>query len=251
MTKRWNLKALLACALALYLATLLWNLPAAFVWKRLEGQLPAAVTLHGLTGTLWSGQVARMEVDGVDQGQLAWDWLPSHLLRGKIGLDLRWQPRNGRVEAELNAGLGSLTLSGINGTLDAASMAALNNAPFVLRGAWLLDVPELALEDFESVVAANGRLVWQDAAGGLPQALPFGHLTATLGAAEGWLTLDLQDQGGPLGLMGDARWRPGQAMKLNVQLQARADADPMLAEGLGLLGRPNAEGWVSWRAQLQ
>src|SRR5690606_6289026 len=142
MTKRWNLKAPLACALALYLATLVWNLPAAFVWKRLEGQLPAAVTLHGLTGTLWSGQVARMEVDGVDQGQLAWAWLPSLPLRVTIVLDLRWPPANGRVAAELNAGLGSLTLSGIIGTLDAVSMGALNNAPFVLRGAWLVDVPE-------------------------------------------------------------------------------------------------------------
>lgn len=251
MIKRWNIKALVVCALLLYLLTLLWNMPATFVWKRLEGQLPAAVTLHGLTGTLWSGQVARMEVDGVDQGRLSWDWLPSRLLNGQVGLDLLWQPRSGKVNAQLNAGLGSLTLTDIHGTLDAASMAAINNAPFVLRGAWLLDVPELTLEHFESVAAANGRLVWQDAAGGLPQAMPFGHLSATLGSADGWLTLDLQDQGGPLGLKGDARWRPGQPMKLDVQLQARAGAEPMLAEGLSLLGRPNPQGWVSWRAQLQ
>ncbi|MEJ6654388.1 MAG: type II secretion system protein N [Pseudomonas sp.] len=251
MTKGWNIKAMVVCALLLYVLTLLWNLPAAFVWKRLEGQLPTPVTLHGLTGTLWSGQVARMEVDGIDQGQLSWDWLPSRLLRGQIGLDLLWQPRNGKVNAQLHAGLGSLTISQINGTLDAASMAAINNAPFVLRGVWLLDVPELALKDFESVVAANGRLVWQDAAGGLPQAMPFGHLTATLEDADGWLLLHLQDQGGPLGLMGDARWRPGQPMKLNVQLQARPDAERGLADGLGLLGQPNAQGWVSWRAQLQ
>lgn len=251
MIKTWNIKAMVICALLLYALTLLWNLPATFVWKRLEGQLPTPVTLHGLTGTLWSGQVTRLEVDGVDQGKLRWDWLPARLLRGQIGLDLLWQPRNGRVNAQLNAGLGSLKLSQINGTLDAASMAVINNAPFVLQGAWLLDVPELALEDFQSVVAAKGRLVWQDAAAGLPQAVPFGHLTATLEDADGWLLLNLQDQGGPLGLMGGARWRPGQPMKLDVQLQARADAEPMLADGLGLLGQPNAQGWVSWRAQLQ
>lgn len=251
MLKRWNLKATLICAVLLYLLTLVWNLPAAVVWKRLQHQLPVPVTLHGLTGTLWSGQVGQLEVDGVNQGLLRWQWQPAQLLRGRIGLELLWQPRNGKVDAQLQAGLGSLVLRDIRGTLDAASMAAINNAPFVLGGSWLLDVPELALENFDSVAAANGRLVWQDAAGGLPQAMPFGHLTAALSDADGWLLLQLQDQGGPLGLRGDARWRPGQPMKIDAQLQARADAEPGLAGGLGLLGRPDAQGWVNWRVQLQ
>lgn len=251
MLSRWNLKKTLVCALVLYLLTLIWTLPAAVVWRRLQHQLPVPVTLHGLTGTLWSGQVAQLIIDGVDQGRLSWSWQPSQVLRGRIGLDLTWQPRNGRVNARLIAGAGSLALRDISGSLDASSMAILHNAPFALGGNWLLDVPELVLQGFDGVVAANGRLVWQDAAGGLPQALPFGHLTATLGDADGWLVLELQDQGGPLGLRGDARWRPTQPMKIDAQLQARADADPALANGLGLLGRADAQGWIRWQAQLQ
>ena len=130
-------------------------------------------------------------------------------------------------------------------------MAIIHNAPFALGGSWLLDIPELALDNFDSVAAAEGRLVWQDAAGGLPQALPFGHLTAALSDVDGWLVLDLQDQDGPLGLRGDARWRPGQPMHINAQLQARADAEPALASGLGLLGQADATGWIKWQAQLQ
>ncbi len=251
MLKSWNLKKTLAVGLFIYLLTLIWTLPAAVVWKRLEHQLPAPVTLHGLTGTLWSGQVGQLWVEGVNQGQLGWDWQPAQILRGRIGLDLVWQPRNGRVNAELQAGLGSLRLRNISGQLDASSMAVIHNAPFALGGSWLLDVPELALDNFDSVAAASGRLVWQDAAGGLPQALPFGHLTAALSDADGWLVLNLQDQDGPLGLRGDARWRPGQPMNINAQLQARADAEPALATGLGLLGQPDAQGWIKWQARLQ
>ena len=251
MLSNWNLRKTLICGVLLYLLTLVWTLPAAVVWKQLQNRLPAPVTLQGLTGTLWSGQVAQLRVDGINQGQLGWDWQPSQLLRGRIGLDLVWQPRNGRVDAELLAGFGSLTLRDISGQLDASSMAIIHNAPFALGGSWLLDIPELALEDFDTVAAASGRLVWQDAAGGLPQALPFGHLSAALTDANGWLVLDLQDQDGPLGLRGDARWRPGQPMHINAQLQARADAEPALATGLGLLGQPDAQGWISWQAQLQ
>lgn len=251
MLNRWNLKKSLMVGALLYLLTLVWTLPAAVVWKQLEHRLPVPVSLHGLTGTLWSGHVGQLEVDGVNQGQLSWDWRPAQLLRGRLGLDLMWQPRNGRVNAELRAGMNSLSLSNINGSLDASSMAIIHNAPFALGGSWLLDVPELVLQDFERVTTASGRLVWQDAAGGLPQALPFGHLSASLAQADGWLVLALQDQDGPLGLRGDARWRPGQAMQIDAQLQARADAEPALASGLGLLGQPDSQGWVSWQAQVQ
>lgn len=251
MLNNWSWKRTLVLMALLYLLTLIWTLPAAVVWKRVQHQLPVPVTLQGLSGTLWSGQVEQLMVEGVNQGRLAWDWQPSQLLRGRIGLELVWQPRNGRVNAELQAGLGALSLRNINGSLDASSMAIIHNAPFALGGSWLLDVPELKLEDFERVVTADGRLVWQDAAGGLPQAIPFGHLSAALSHADGWLVLDLQDQDGPLGLRGDARWRPGQPMKINAQLQARADAEPALAGGLGLLGQPDPQGWINWQAQLQ
>lgn len=234
-----------------YLLTLIWTLPAAVVWPQLESRLPAPVTLHGVRGTVWSGQVARMEVEGVDQGGLGWQWRPSRLLRGQLGLDIVWQPVNGKVKAQVDAGLKSLRLSSITGVLDAASMAKVHNAPFVLHGSWLLDIPELVLEDFDKVTAADGRLVWQEAAGGLPQPLFLGHLTARLSAAEDQLLFALQDEGGPLALEGDARWQPGHPMYLDLRMQTRPTAERGLVDGLGLLGKPNAQGWVRWQQQLQ
>ena len=234
-----------------YLLTLIWTLPAAVVWSQFESRLPAAVTLHGLRGTLWSGQVARMSVEGIDQGRLSWRWRPGQLLRGQLGLDMVWQPANGKVNAQMDASMNSLKLSAITGVLDAASMAKINNAPFVLRGNWLLDIPELILEDFDKVTAADGRLVWQEAAGGLPQPLFLGHLTARLSAAEDQLLLALQDEGGPLALEGDARWQPGHPMYLDLRMQTRPTAERGLIDGLALLGKPDAQGWVRWQQQLQ
>jgi general secretion pathway protein N len=246
-----NRKTTIAVAVALYALALIWNLPATVVWRMVSGQLPAQVTLEGVTGTLWSGQVRRMMVEGIDQGALAWDWRPAQLASGHLGLALVWQPRNGRVDADLKLGLGTLTLENVNGRLDAASMAAVNRAPFVLGGVWLLHVPVLELRQFEFVERAQGRLVWQDAAGGLPQPLQLGHLAADLDSSGDWLVMQLSDQGGPLGLAGSARWRPGQPMHIDSRLQARADAESGLVGGLGLLGTADNDGWVSWQAQLQ
>ena len=178
MLKKMNWKRLAVLALALYLFSLVWNLPASFVWSRVQDQLPAQVELVGLTGTLWSGRVNRMAVEGIDQGALTWSWRPAGLLSAAIELDLAWMPRNGDVRATLQAGAGTLTLENVRGHLDAAAMASVNKAPFLLEGTWLLDVPVLELQDMEHVVRADGRLVWERAAGGLPTALALGDLTA-------------------------------------------------------------------------
>ncbi|TVP91361.1 MAG: type II secretion system protein N [Pseudomonadaceae bacterium] len=246
-----SLKLTIWLALFLYLLALIWQLPATVVWQRVAPNLPAQVELAGLSGTLWRGQVARMTVDRVDQGGLQWDWRPAGLLRGSIGLDLVWQPRNGRVNANLMLGARRILLQDVRGELDAATMAELNRAPFILAGSWLLDVPRLELVDLDQVTAAEGRLVWQGAGGGLPQPLALGNLSASLGHSDGWMTLDLEDQGGPLGLQGDARWRPGQPMHLDTRLQARPDAEPGLVGGLQMLGQPDDQGWIHWQAQLQ
>lgn len=251
MNRMPRMKGLILLGVLLYLGSLIWFLPASFVWKQIQDQLPAQVTLEGLTGTLWSGHVSRMQVQGVDQGALRWDWQPSGLLRGRISLDMFWQPRNGQVAAQLDVGLNALQLKNVDGRLDAASMAAVNKAPFVLAGHWLLDVPLLELNDWQYVGQADGQLIWENAAGGLPNALALGHLMAELSGEEGWLVFRLSDRGGPLGLRGDGRWRPGQALALNTQMQARADADAALVGGLGLLGRPDAQGWINWRVNLQ
>lgn len=239
-------------AALLFVGSLIWHIPASVVWTLIAPRLPTQVSLSGLTGTVWSGQVRRMRVGGIEQGALLWSWQPGQAFVGRLGLDVSWLPRNGRVDAELKAGIGSLRLEKISGRLDAATMAALNKAPFVLGGTWLFDVPVLQLNDFERVESAEGRMVWQDAAGGLPQPFPLGHLAADLDAEDGWLMLRLSDQGsGPLGLGGTARWRPAQPMHIDARLRAGADAQPALAQGLGLLGRPDQEGWVRWRARLQ
>lgn len=233
------------------LATLISNLPAQLVWRQVQPHLPVKVELDGLTGTLWRGSLARLQVDGIDQGALEWRWQPAGLLAGELELDLDWRPRDGRVQAVLRMAVDRLSLEGVRGRLSAASMAQVNKAPFLLQGDWLLDIPRLTLADLRKVTEASGRIAWQDAGGGLPSPLALGNLAADLAAENGWLVMSLADNGGPLGLAGTARWQPAKPLKLDTRLLARADADRDLAAGLQLLGRADPDGWVRWRVQLQ
>jgi len=252
MQRLLKLKTLLLLALLVFILTLLANLPASLVWRQVSPSLPAQVELQGITGSLWQGQVANMRVEGIDQGALSWDWRAAAIFKGQLALDLDWQPRSSRVNATLRMGLNNIVLEQINGRLDARSMAAINKAPFILTGDWLLDIPVLKLQGFERVVEAQGRIAWQGAGGGLPEPLALGNLAAQLSSDNGSLVMTLSsDDAGPLGLTGTANWRPAQALKLDTRLQARAQADQGLAEGLKLLGRPDADGWIHWRAKLQ
>lgn len=252
MQRLLKVKTILLLALLVFLITLLSNLPASLVWRQVAPNLPAKVDLQGITGSLWQGQVASMQVEGIEQGALRWDWRPAALLKGQLALDLDWRPRNSQVYATLSIGFDSVVLQQVNGRLDARSMAAINKAPFVLTGDWLLDVPELKLQDFERVVQAQGRIAWQGAGGGRPEPLALGNLAAELSTDNDLLIMTLSsDQAGPLGLTGTATWRPAQALQLDTRLQARAQADAALADGLKLLGRPDADGWVHWRVKLQ
>ena len=92
------------------LATLISNLPAQLVWRQVQPHLPVKVELDGLTGTLWRGSLARLQVDGIDQGALEWRWQPAGLLAGELELDLDWRPRDGRVQAVLRMAVDRLSL---------------------------------------------------------------------------------------------------------------------------------------------
>src|SRR5690606_40188195 len=125
MRIRWNLKKTLICGLLLYLLTLIWTLPAAVGWKQLQPRRPVPVTIHGLAGTLWSGQAGQLVGDGINQGRLDWRSRPGMRLSGAIGLELQWQPRNGQVLGQVRIRPGALSLQDIRGELDASRMAMI------------------------------------------------------------------------------------------------------------------------------
>lgn len=234
-----------------YLFGLLWFLPASLVWQQIAGQLPGDIQVQKVQGTVWRGRVLGLHLQGLDHGQLSWKVRPSGLLRLRLVADLHWLPRQGQVSARLLAAPGRLQLSSVQGELDAQGMAALHRAPFILEGRWLLDIERIELAEPSQVTHAEGWLTWRGGAAGLPVPLALGDLQAALRAEDGWLTLTLADQGGPLGLRGNARWQPTRPMFLDTGLQARPQADPALGSALSLLGRADAEGWIEWEASLQ
>lgn len=79
--------------------------------------LPAAVSLDGLQGSVWSGSSHQLILSGTGVGRLQWQFLPSSLFSGGLGYDLRLDMPGGTLRARALARPGgALVLDGIEGS---------------------------------------------------------------------------------------------------------------------------------------
>ena len=150
------------------LATLISNLPAQLVWRQVQPHLPVKVELDGLTGTLWRGSLARLQVDGIDQGAVGWRWQPAGMLAGKVtegGWRIAWQDAGGGLPSPLALGNLAADLAAENGWL--VMSLADNGGPLGLAGTarWQpakplkLDTRLLARADADRDLAAGLQLL--------------------------------------------------------------------------------------------
>ena len=80
-----------------YLLGLLLMIPARFVIDWLP--LSSGVSLQGVSGTLWQGQVQTLALGKQQVGPISWNWRSTALLEGKISADIALADRrkiNGR-----------------------------------------------------------------------------------------------------------------------------------------------------------
>jgi len=74
---------LLAIGAAAYLLILIVTFPAARLVPLLHRQV-AGLSLHGVAGTVFSGQAAQLVYQGLDFGRLSWQLRPAQLLLGRV-----------------------------------------------------------------------------------------------------------------------------------------------------------------------
>ncbi|WJW75221.1 type II secretion system protein N [Thiohalobacter sp. IOR34] len=226
-------------AFLLYLLFLLATLPA----RQLLPLLPEWLHLAEVTGSVWAGSAAQWQAGSLRGGPLLWSLRPLALLGGRLEYDLAIQMPGGSARARLGHGLaGDGYLRDLAWTQDAAGLPALPWGGVRLGGELRLDV-ELAEFEAGWPLQLDGRLRWQDAALRAPLQLALGNLQARLDVdPQRRLRARIQDDGGPLEVVGSAWLAPDHGYGIDLQLRARPGADAGLVDTLGLLGRPDAAG---------
>jgi hypothetical protein len=136
MIVRWVFISFLL--LLVFSAGFLSQLPASFVLKQFEDQLPAEVVLSQPKGTIWHGQVS-VNYQGVAFDQLAWQLRPTDVLGGVIkqSLPASISLRHAQDQLDMTVVVTpqNLSVSVPQGQLDIARLAQpFVQQQFMLRG---------------------------------------------------------------------------------------------------------------------
>lgn len=235
-------RPLLAVGLVLLLlVTLIATAPA-----RLVGLvLPAdQVLMQGLTGTLWQGRAARclVQVPGgyLHLGNVSWSLSPLSLLvlAPRLTLQSQWGVQGIAGQVTLR-GERDLELADVDAFLPAELLRQF--LPVELSGTLSLQARSLHISD-GLPVAAEGRLVWQEAgwrAG--PSLRPLGSYALDFGQLPGEALV-----GQVITLSGEVQAEgsvelDGRGYVVDVVLAGPGLADPQLAQALQLVATPRED----------
>ncbi|MGB5178406.1 MAG: type II secretion system protein N [Gammaproteobacteria bacterium] len=239
MTRVWRLVAL---GVGAYLLVLVTTFPAERVSTMLQDQV-ADLSLHGVSGSAFSGQAAQVVYQGLDLGPVQWRFRPLALLLGR--LEYRLELTHPDNHGQLHAGK---TLSGRT-TIHDMDIQLLPDrlinhySPVTIDSSGTLHLVFEAFSpgaDFSGEV--DGRLEWQDAVILDPISLVLGQLQLDVMTDNGELVGHVVN-GGDLGASGELVLSPTYAYRVDLLLRpgntTSADTRAMLEQSAQRL--PNGD----------
>lgn len=222
------------------------TLPYAFLQDTLQQK---NVRVYGLQGTVWQGEMQRLEVQGRSFDRVKWELHPSSLLLGNFSASVSFVNQDSRLSATVKRGLmGSLSLEDVRGRIGATEVLALAKIPAIkLDGQFNLNFDHLAL-DGSMLTEAEGTLIWSGAGTQFPQRLELGDLSARFDTVEQGVRATLGDGGGALESNGELILSPKGEYDFKGQFAAREGNNSALGRALRMLGPSNPEGKVDIKA---
>lgn len=237
--------------LVAYLVALLWQLPAQFVWQRVQPllgpELRTQLVLEGVKGTLWDGSAEQCLWKGIPVGRLQWQLAAEPLLSGQLGYDLSLHPAEGSLQGRVAINMErTTTLSQLQGQVPASELGRhIPFLPLTLGGTWVIDTLTLTLSELGRPQSAIGTLHWQQAAVVAPAAVALGDLLIEVTTTEdGTIQATLASSGGAVAISGTGAIQPDGRYTIDSAIVPRSSADRVLRGTLALLGRPDRSGQI-------
>lgn len=208
----------------------------------ITGVVPqSVVTMSGLSGTLWQGNVQTVTVAGFQLRDASWTLHPLALLIGRLSLTLDSKWGDGYARGDVSVGAtGSISLRDVQMAGPLGPVLKRMN----LGGSGGELAVDVAAADIEAQWPT--RLIGTVRVGRLPLSMigvsgqAFGNYALEFDieevSADGAIPGVLSDDGGPLEMLGELRLVPPRDYVIQARLKARADAPPDLARGLLLVG---------------
>ena len=248
MKRHWLKLTLLG--VTAFIATLIATFPAVQAWQLLAPRLSLPATPYQLSGTIWSGHAGTLLYRSRDMGALQWQLAALPLLTGRVALQWALQQPDGNLSGGVSVNGNDITLRDVSGRLPASQLMLFNQGlPIAVDGELSLNFASVQLPD-KAAPIIDGTMVWNRALLVAGQAMPLGDLKLTLQpGAQGGSEGRISDAGGPLEISGTVTLDNNRRYRIDAHLRARPSADGGLTKALGMLGRPDARGFV--RLQYQ
>ncbi len=246
----------LALGLGTYLVALLATFPAARAYALAHAYLPPqlaqlAVGPGGIEGTVWTGRVRDLRLDGLAFGELRWRLAPWSLFLGRLDGRLAGRLADGNLESGVDlARDGSVSLHELQGRLPADTLTRrLSGLPVAAAGTLNFGISELVLRG-DRLQRLEGPVVWSGARLVAPVALDLGALKVDFHTGDdGRIGGRLEDGGGPLALAGSVSLEADGRYRVDARLGTRPGASKGLRQALARLGPADAHGRVRLRFQ--
>ncbi|MDH3977022.1 MAG: type II secretion system protein N [Gammaproteobacteria bacterium] len=228
---------------ATFILSLLILAPA----KLIQGTLSDNnIRATGIQGSLWSGQIQTMSVQGWQLSETEWTMNPLTLLLGRVSADIKTRYPGGTAAGGLSLSLGG-RLSLVNFDAEGNLSPLSNLLQLPLSGRYQAQVETAEFKDaWPEVLVAEATVtgVLLDITGN-PDAprgdysIQFNHDPV---GDDQMLNGLIKDEGGPLDIVGQAILTPPASYELQLKVAARPEAPKDLLQALQFAGPVDAEG---------
>ena len=231
----------LAIGVTVYLLVLVSNFPAERIKTSLESRV-ADLSLHAVTGSVFSGQARQLVYQGLNLGTLHWKFRPLALLRGKA----EYQVELAHADNHGRGNIGITPFGRIYGReleLMLLPDRIINHySPVTVSTSGELRLVVESL-DFADGLPRDlvGLVVWQDAAVLEPLDMVLGTVEMALQGSEEALDGSIT-RGGALGASGDLALLPGGRYRVNLVLRPDNDVSTETLDMLENYTRMQANG---------
>ena len=240
---RWRLGAA-ALALLWLLGLAVASLPARLAARFIDAEQFA---LSGMQGSLWQGSAARAvlrtAVGPLHLGALRWRIHPWSLLSlsPRVTIDSRWGGQRIQVSRLWRRGQ-RWELRDLDAMLDAQLLSQF--VPTELRGRISIQLDTLTATA-DALLAAQGRVVWQDAAWQTSNSsIPLGSYVAVIGSEEErGIVARIDTLSGSLRAQGELRVE-ARSYAVEARIEAPSGMDAQLARALSLIAAPTENGYL-------
>lgn len=232
-----NIKPTLITAVSSYILFLLILVPAANIAPLLN--TPATgVKLHGISGSLWSGEIDHVSIKNQNIQSVKWSLNPLAIFGANLSTNLESSFQGQPLSTQLSYSLlsNNSTLNNLHSSINASDLTKILNIPFgQLKGIINISVDNMLLAAGK-LPLIHGQVKWKNAKLSLGNTTSFGHLLLKLNSNEaGDLLGVLTNTQGELSIAGDMKVLANQTYTLNIKLTPRPNASNELKNLLPLI----------------